>query len=353
LRGAGREVQLAPWREAEKLTRDSELMLEREAEVTVARAENAYWNLVGAIEARELQRKSVEVARELLTIVRARLEGGRGIPVDVTEALAGLAQREVELIAAENFVANQADRLREEILPFDGERPDLDLEVVPTDSPATNPSELPAPPTLPQLEAAFGRRTDLRAAQVRIEAATLEEARAEDDTLPQLDAVLQGGLRGRGSGMHESWDKIGDRIEYAWDATLELSVPLGNMAAAARFARARLDRLRREREAASLRNAAVREVREACRNVRSAADRIEAARRSSAAAREQLDAERSRLDTGKSTPFDVLQAEEDARRAAAAEVRARVDYERSRVDLEAAAGTLLASRGLTAAMDRP
>ncbi len=346
LRGAGRDVQLAEVNRARRLTRDAELALAREAETTVAQAEQIYWDLVGALADRDLRRKSVDVARELLETVRARVEAGRGIPVDLTEATAGLARREVDLISGETAVENLSDRLRELVLPFTGEAPDLDAQIVPTDQPAAAPPEAPPAPGEREIAAALAQRADVLAAEERVEAARILQRRAADDTLAQLDAVLSGGLRGLGSGFSQSSTKIGEGRAPYYEAGLELSVPLGDRAAEARLRRAAYERERRERELAALCNSVVRELREAARNTRSAADRIVATQRSSAAAREQLGAERSRLEIGRATPFDVLQVEEELTGAAAAEIQARVDFEKARVELLRAQGLLLETRAL-------
>ena len=349
LRGAGNDQNLAPVRAARRLVRESELSLEREAELTVERAEAAYWDLVGAKADRELKRKSLDVARELLSVVRARVDSGRGIPVDVTEALAGIARREVDLIAADNLVANAGDRLRELVLPFDGSNPDLELEIVAADAPAAAVTSSPPAPGLPEIADAVSRRADVGAAQARLDAAQIEEDRANAETGASLDAVLSAGLTGKGSGFSESGSKFWHRRAYSWDAGIELSLPLGDRAATSRALRARRQRERSEREMTSLRNAVVRELREASRNVRSAADRIEAAARATAAATEQLAAEKSRLESGRATPFDVLQSEEELTKAGAAEVQARVDWEKARVEVLRASGTLLGTRGLSGA----
>lgn len=347
LRGAGEDVTLAPSRAAMAGLAASEDELRRRAELTVADAEAAYWSLVGAIADRDVRRKSLRVAEELLSVSQARLDSGRGIRVEVTEARAGVEARRVDLIAAENDVANRADRLREIVLPFSGEHQfDLTLEVEPADSPAVTIDALPGEPDGALLQAAFERRGDLSAARQQVDAARIEEERAEDDTDVKLDAVTTGSLEGRGSGANESTRIIRHRRTYAWELGLELEVPLGNELARARHRRARSVTMRATRVLHALENSAAREIREATRNVRSAAERIEAAVRSRQASQEQLEAERSRLENGVATPFDVLQVEEDLSSAEAREIAARVDYETARVSLDLALGALLERREL-------
>ena len=68
---------------------------------------NAYWDLAFAIASLEVQRQSLELARESLRNTRARIEIGTTPPIDSVEAEAEVAQREEAVILGEG-----ADRHR-------------------------------------------------------------------------------------------------------------------------------------------------------------------------------------------------------------------------------------------------
>lgn len=348
LRGAGEDITLSSVNQARENLQGSEHTLRRSAETIVANAEAAYWRLVGAIADRAVRRKSLKVAEELQSVAQARLDSGRGIKVEVTEARAGVEARRVDVIAAETAVANRADALRELVLPFTAETLDLALEVEPSDTPAVKIGPLPEAPVKATLMEAFDARGDVLAARSALAASKINESRAADDERARLDAVAEGGLSGFGRGFSQSTHVIGNRRTYDWRLGVEFSIPLGNEAAEARSRRARGESLRASRRLKLLENTAVREIREATRNVRSAAQQIEAAVRSREASQEQLSAEKSRLENGVATPFELLQVEEDLSEAEAREIQARVDYELARVSLELARGTLLRSRSLDA-----
>jgi outer membrane protein TolC len=90
----------------------------------------------------------------------------------------------------------------------------------------------------------------------------------------------------------------------------------------------------------------VKEVRDAVRNLQSALEGIEAAERATAAAQEQLRAEKIRLEHGESTPFDVLQREEDLVTSESQRIGALRVYHGSVTALDRAQGTLLEDRGI-------
>ena len=80
--------------------------------------------------------------------------------------------------------------------------------------------------------------------------------------------------------------------------------------------------------------------------MKSAHEGIEAARRSSAASEEQLRAERIRLEYGESTPFGVLQREEDFVTARSREIDAIRIYRISVTGLHRAQGSILSNRNI-------
>jgi outer membrane protein TolC len=344
LRGAGRDVNLSEEREAQSRTIQTESQVIREAEQTVLEAETLYWALCKSLADREVLRDSLKTANELLEISRARLDAGRGVPADVVEAEAGVARREGELITVETEIRNFSDRLRELVMPFDRPGADLEMTIHPVDLPIQDTSEVPQDPDREFLEQALMQRTDMRAAQAALAAAEQAELRARNQHEYELNALLNGGLRGLGSGFNDASDQWEDRDSYVWTAGLELAIPIGNITAAARLLRAERETMRAERDVAALRNVIIREVREAVRNVRSAAERIEAAEREREATEAQLAAERSRLEKGKARPFDVLEKEEDRSRAIARVIAAKVDFEIAGSELSSALGTLLQDR---------
>jgi len=88
------------------------------------------------------------------------------------------------------------------------------------------------------------------------------------------------------------------------------------------------------------------EVRKAARDILSAQEGIEAAQRAVAAAAEQLRAEEIRLEYGESTPFDVLQREEDLVTAQSQRIAAFQTYRTSLSALDRRQGTILRNRNI-------
>lgn len=328
----------------------------------VSSTENAYWALIAAQESTRVALKSLETARALLEQTQAQYEVGVVSRVEVVQAEAGVADREFVLIREQAIERNQQDALIDRVLgPY--LEPDTRIQVALTDRPeelsVLEVSEVAA------TEHAMARRPELVAARKAIEGRQIEAKYANNQRLPQLDVVGtygQSGLSGSTNpncqnfgvsapctdvpGLRRDWidaDNVffDERAADNYSVQGVLSIPLGNSAARHRYRRALFEMRRSETELKRLEQSIVSEIRRAARNLGSAVEGIEAAERAVVAAEEQLRAERVRLEYGESTPFDVLQREEDLVRAESQKILAQQAYHDSVTALDRAQGTIL------------
>jgi outer membrane protein TolC len=125
-----------------------------------------------------------------------------------------------------------------------------------------------------------------------------------------------------------------------------MSVPVGNHAAEADLASARISRRQATLSLDVVRQRIAMEVRNAVVALDTAAQRIAAARAGREAAEVQLQAEKDRYDAGLSTNFFVLTRQNDLALAQVVEVAALADYQKAHTEYARAVGTLLADRGI-------
>ncbi|HEY7675752.1 MAG TPA: TolC family protein, partial [Candidatus Methylomirabilis sp.] len=78
----------------------------------VTNTQNAYFDLVSAIEQLEVARRSLALARDLVDLNKARVRAGVAAPVEVTQAEAQAAAREQDVLIAEKAVKDAEDNLR-------------------------------------------------------------------------------------------------------------------------------------------------------------------------------------------------------------------------------------------------
>jgi outer membrane protein len=328
--------------------------------------EDAYWTLAAASRNLEVAQKSLETSRALLKQTEAQFQVGVVSRVEVTEAEAGVAQREFQLIAAENTYRSAQDSLID-LVYGPALTPVSTLEIVAADSPEQY-RKLEVDPSV-AAEKALANRPELIAAERRLEAQRIRLQFAKNQRLPQVDVLASYGTHGLSgvgqevrfgappnetvipappvSGKYgDSHLQLFDDPSRTWTAGARLSVPIGNTGARANVRISELELHRAETLVDRQRQSIISEVRNAVRNLQSAIQGIEAAERRRLAAAEQHRAEQIRLEHGESTPFEVLQREEDLVEAESQKIAALRVYHGSVVALDRAQGTLLEDRGI-------
>ena len=213
----------------------------------------------------------------------------------------------------------------------------------------------------------MARRPELALARQQIERRKVEKSKSSNDRLPRLDLVGsygQSGISGdvsddlntaslgipagapiavnnRNNYYEADYDLLTGDAARSYSIRGLLSIPIGNSAARHDHRRADFELKRAETSMRRLEQSIVSEIRRAARNLEASLQGIEAARRAEVAAEEQLRAERVRLEHGESTPFDVLQREEDLVRAQAQKILAEQTYQTSISALDRAQGPIL------------
>jgi outer membrane protein len=352
---------------------------------TVQRIEDAYWGLIASEEALRVANKSLETASALREQTQTQFDVGVVSKVEVTEADAGVSQRQVERIRAENTYRNQQDVLIDLVLG-PNLRASSTLELRPTD----RPDDFTAYDVDVEgaVGLAFQHRPELAQAVKELERSEVQQAFARNQMLPALDGVFnfgQTGLSGEqsrhftqpcrfvvddpGTPVNETAACIANppRISQGpWDNTFDdynrspqyvagarLSIPIPNTVARSNASRSELELSRARTSKHRLEQQILIDVRQAARNLQASQEGIVAARSAREAAAEQLRAEQIRLEYGESTPFDVLQREEALVARERDEIGAFQAYRTSATALDRAQGTILRNRNIDIAEVAP
>jgi outer membrane protein len=314
---------------------------ERTAQVA-ADAEAAYWALVSATTAVEVQQRSLDLALELERTNRARVDVGQSPPLDLVSARAEVAQRRENLIVARTQALQAEDVLRIQVL--DPKRADYwTVRLEPADR---------VPPIGPQADVdgavrrALAERGDLIEARRQIENTETTIALFRNDTRPDLRAEAtyltngQGGTRILRTGGFPGTVVGIDRTSFGsvlgqvlganyprWSIGFTLTYPVGHSVEEANLARARIERDQAAARVRSLELSVVRDVRDAALRLEQNRQRIETARLGRELAEQRLEAEQKRFEVGMSTSFLVIQAQRDLAVARDNEQRAYLDYQ--------------------------
>ncbi len=302
----------------------------------VTQVQNAYFDLIFAIENLEVQRRSLRLAQELVALNKARVRAGVAAPVEVTQAEAQEAARVQDVILAEKGVRDAEDTLKVVLnLPAAG---GWGQEIRPTDTPGfeVKPINLDA-----AIQRAMENRYEYKSAKLDIDNKDLSVRLTRNQLLPDLSLTSSVSSNGFGGVYGSDLSELGSGHFISYSVGVVLTVPLGNRAAQASHIKSKLTADQARTSLKQLELQIVQQVREAVRRLESDAKRVEANRAARALAEEQLRVERRRLEAGVTTTFNVLSFQRDLAAAQANEIRSVTDYNKSLANLEKVQGTVL------------
>ncbi len=315
---------------------------------------DAYWSLIASRDQVFVAQKSLETARALLEQTKTQYEVGVISRVEVVEAEAGVADRELQVIRSANVYRNAQDQIVNFVLGTELSAIS-DLHFSPTDDPAAF-----EPRTVNisrAVDRAFRNRPELQQVGLEIDQGEVNVKFAKNQRLPQLDAEFRYGFVGKAGDPNIS-QTLGDPPNTSSFADAHndffksdgadnfrvmgrFSIPFPNTTARKRVIRNELELRRARTRETRLEQSIILEIRIAARTLLASFQGIEASERRRLAATEQLRAERIRLEHGESTPFEVLQRESDLVEAESQKISALQTYRSSEVALERSQGTIL------------
>lgn len=326
LRGFGKEVQTSTLRASQKQLTAASFRVDSEAANLAADVKRAYWNLVFAWQDIEVQKLSLTLSKRLLEETEAKINAGKLAQVEIYQPQSEVARREEQLISAERAVGAAEDELK---LLLNSE--DWLTGFEPTDLPSTDPIELNLGPIL---DNSLQNRPDIKAADLLVEAARIEEERAKDDIRPDLSLVGGVGISGTDGSYSDSLDNSVNDPDNLWQIGLAFSMPLENSAAKGFHQQARANYSKAKNNTELLRQQVRRTVRTTVRDVQLAIKALEATRKTSLATQKRLEAEQAKFDSGRSTTLDVLAAQEAYSQALSQENLTNITYANTLAELD-------------------
>lgn len=354
---------------------------------TIARVQNAYWDLVFALRDQQNRQANLDLSRENLRQVEARIAAGAAAPLARAEVATELANRESELLIATQQVSVSENSLKQLVLR-DAMSTEWSQPYVPTDKPSfsSDPINLDN-----AIKDAMDNRFELQRLKLATDINKIDIDFFRNQTKPQIDLNTTFSLDGlsRGGASTDAMDiplysgndlKLLEQVNllrafhgltavpnqtvtvpgsptflaggfsrslrnlFRSDAPnyqigVTISFPFRNRTAKANLAGAEITRNRIETETRIQEQTVIVEVRNAVQAVETARQRVLAARRARENAEIQLEGERKLFDVGRSTTFLLFQRENALTNARNAEIRAETDYNKAIANLQRATST--------------
>lgn len=308
--------------------------------------ENAYWDLVLAIEQLKVQRQSLRLAQQLYEQNKVKIEVGTLAPIELVNTEATIATRESEIIDAENRVFAAEDLLKKVLnLP----REEWFYEIIPSDRATITPVETDFDR---DFDRAVTNRPELKKNLKEAEGALLSFKFRRNQLKPKL--TLGGGYSSTGtsapipisqetilpSSYNDAFHKARFNEFPGWQVNLNLTWNPLNRQGKLNMAQARVGLRQKELIAEQTKIAIMEEVRTSRRDLDSNLKSIKANEKALRYREENLKAEVQKFQNGLSTNYLVSEAQKDLAEAESKVIESKIQYLKSLVKYYKSMGLL-------------
>lgn len=355
----------------------------------IAQVQRTYWDLVFALRDQQNRQANLELSRENLRQVEARINAGASAPLARWEVETELANRESELLLATQLVSTTENNLKQ-LLLRDATSVEWTSTYVPTDKPAFSLDSISLDAAIKD---AMDNRYELRRLKVASDINKIDLAYFRNQTKPQIDlnttfsfdglslgsastesttvplisgspltnanafllqtirslhpgttitvptVTIPGTPSFLAGGFNRSLANIFRSDSPNYSVGVTFSFPFRNRTAKAALAGAKITETQIATQVRQQEQVVIVEVRNAVQAVETARQRVLSARRARENAEELLKGERALFDAGRSTTFLLFTRENSLTNARNAEIRAETDYNKAIADLQRATST--------------
>lgn len=369
-----------------KRLQQSDADFRRQTILIISQVQNSYWDLVFTLRDQQNRLANLNLARENLRQIEAKIQAGASAPLARAEVATELANRETDVLLATQQVSITENNLKT-LLLRDANAPEWMQSLVPTDTPAYSDEPVIVEDAIKD---AMDNRPELSRLRFQKEINSIDIDYFKNQTKPRIDLVssfslgglsLTGGqtnsnltvpqftgnqeiLRTRlnlllpanqqipnldvpvatlpdylSGGTFQSLRNLfrSDAPNYSVGITIQF--PLKNRTAKANLAGARIQNQQTDAQLRSQEQTVIAEVRNAVQAVETARLRVLTSRRARENAEKQLEGERKLFEVGRSTTFLLFQRENSLTNARNSEIRAETDYNKSLSDLQRSTST--------------
>jgi outer membrane protein TolC len=329
LRGAGRDVALAPLRMTQLDERILELQITQTVSETIANTIQAHRGVVAAQEELKLANAAVERAKETISVTRALIAAGRMAEVEIVQGEADLESQKLQVFTAtQNLEAARLSLLS--LLSLD-----LGIRLVAADdlAPRRVTTRLDR-----LMSVALEKRPDYAGQKLVIEQNRHGMIVAKNQQLWDLNFFAS--ARFGESAIDEPGFSSRTRIEDA-RAGVTLTAPLNDLSRHQPFVQASAASQKAELQFQSIRQGLEQQVRLAASSVEIGWKQLEVARRARQLSAQAIDIEKDKLKSGRSSSFQVRLLEGELRAADARLLSSQINYLNALTLLDLALGTTL------------
>lgn len=317
--------------------KSSEQGLRLQIITSVTSVENAYYELIYALENVEVQQEALELAQTQLDQDNQRVQIGTLAVLSVQQDESQVAQSQANLIAAQFTLVSDQNALKS-LLADTNYYQWHDTDIQPKET-------LTAPVRTFNLQDSWKKgmteRPDLLQAQLNVEQQGIQLKFDRNQLFPELDLLGTYGFNGASKEFSGTFDQYheGNAPFYSYGA--QMTIPLSNVGARNTY---KSDKAALQQIVLKLKqfeqNVLV-EIDNAVKQAQSNYQSVEATKEARIYAEAALDAEQKTYAVGKATTFEVLQYQNSLTAARSAEIRALANYNEALASLAQQEGTTI------------
>ena len=333
LRGAGITVGTASVVSARYTDASNKESLRSHLMSQITAIQNAYWELLLALQNRLSAVRSLRESREVLARNKQLINAGRKAKADLVSAEQEVARNQVSVLDQE-FSVVHANRTLVNLLDLEDDVAILPMEGFVYRQVKVDYDQLS--------KIALKKNPGMIQTRISLKQAELDLELAKSNALDQVDLSLSTSKTGTADNLEDSM-RNSMNLGEGWQAGVSVSIPLG-------LPRDRLKRnvtqAQRSLEKANLdfkqtRRTLLQEVRDGVNDINRSMRQIRLAQLSRELASQKYDIEKMRLDLGRSTNFQVLSYQRDLTSARDSEYQAIATYLKNLAALETIVGITL------------
>ena len=297
------------------------------AEITdiVSSVKNKYWELLQARGILEADEYSLKLANDLVKVNESKVREGAIASIEVLQAKATAALREVSILTDEQLVRDIEDELKE-LMNIQSEDLLWSAYIIPETIPSNEKLDIVLSE---QIEFALENREELKQLRLSTEIKDISMNRLENQLLPSLDLMGSISVTGTDETFGDSLGNVTSPDTHEYSIGLYLQYPLGNRAAKSEYNIAKIENSRLKLSIKNMEQQITTQVRQAVRGVYTAHKQIEATIVAQDLAQQQLNAEQKKFNKGLSTNFQVLDYQDKLATALSSSTIAIVTYQKA------------------------
>ena len=316
---------------------------------TIGSIQSLYWDLVGAIRDYQIKRQSVELARIQVEQNKLKVQIGTAAAINITEAMATQASREIDLIRSRQNILTTENNLRN-MISIDRNAEIWRQTIVPTDAPEFQEYKVSMDQAI---QTALQNRPELEQYDILLQQNDISYQSQQNSKKWQFDFV--GTFGSNGTAGPQSFDAVTGKPKIQeqfvgniltayktiftegltnWSVVFNVQIPLKNRSIDAQLAQTQITKQQLLMNRTRTEQNIIVQIRNAVETLETTRQAVETARISRDLAEQQLDGETKRLQAGMSQNYLVLQRQTDLAAAQGSELQAMIAYRKAIINLQ-------------------